>query len=232
MYCIKCGVKLGDGAKPCPLCGTVPFHPDIPVQETESLYPEEKYPTDRLSPQGTLIVVTTVLFLLPIIITLQCDLLLSGTVTWSGYVIGALLTAYVPGVLPYWFRKPNPVIFVPCTFAAIGLYLLYIDLATAGGWFLGFAFPVVGAFGLIVTAVVTLLRYVRKGILFILGGALAALGGFMPLVEFLLVITFPAIEFHWWSLYPLTALVILGGTLIFLGICKPARETMERKLFV
>ena len=97
---------------------------------------------------------------------------------------------------------------------------------------MSFAFPVTGGICLIVTAVVTLLRYVRKGILFILGGAIAALGGFMPLVEFLLVVTFPAIEFHWWSLYPLTALVILGGTLMFLGICKPARETMERKLFV
>ena len=232
MYCIKCGVKLGDGAKPCPLCGTVPFHPDIPVQETESLYPEEKYPTDRLSPQGTLIVVTTVLFLLPIIITLQCDLLLSGTVTWSGYVIGALLTAYVPGVLPYWFRKPNPVIFVPCTFAAIGLYLLYIDLATAGGWFLGFAFPVVGAFGLIVTAVVTLLRYVKGGRLYIFGGASILTGAFMPVMELLLNTTFHRPVFHWWSLYPLAAMALLGGMLIFLALYPPARETMERKFFL
>jgi hypothetical protein len=35
-----------------------------------------------------------------------------------------------------------------------------------------------------------------------------------------------------WSLYPLTALVLLGGMLIFLAICRPARETMERKFFL
>jgi len=27
-------------------------------------------------------------------------------------------------------------------------------------------------------------------------------------------------------------LVLLGGVLIFLGICRPARETMEKKFFI
>ena len=40
-------------------------------------------------------------------------------------------------------------IFVPVDFAAIGLYLLYIDLAVKGGWFLSFAFPVTAAIGLL-----------------------------------------------------------------------------------
>ena len=231
MYCVNCGVKLADSEKQCPLCGTEVFHPAISRPEGAPLYPREYQPELQVSRTGVR-VITLALFLLPILICLQCDLLVSGTVSWSGYVAGSLSVLYVIAVLPSWFHKPNPVIFVPCSFAAVGLFLLYISLVTRGGWFLSFAFPVTGGICLIVTAVVTLLRYVRKGILFILGGSLAALGGFMPLVEFLLVITFPAIEFHWWSLYPLTALVILGGTLIFLGICKPARETMERKLFV
>ena len=38
-------------------------------------------------------------------------------------------------------KRPNPVIFVPCGFAAVLAYLLYIDLAVHGGWFLKFAFP-------------------------------------------------------------------------------------------
>lgn len=231
MYCVNCGVKLADSEEQCPLCGTDVFHPAISRPEGTPLYPREHQPELQVSRTGARII-TLALFLLPILICLQCDLLISGTVSWSGYVAGSLGVVYVIAVLPSWFRKPNPVIFVPCGFAAVGVFLLYISLVTQGGWFMSFAFPVTGGICLIVTAVVTLLRYVRKGILFILGGAIAALGGFMPLVEFLLVVTFPAIEFHWWSLYPLTALVILGGTLIFLGICKPARETMERKLFV
>ena len=231
MYCINCGVKLADSEKQCPLCLTKVYHPDISQKDADPLYPPQRYPALQVSPTGTRVILT-VLFLLPLLICLQCDLLLSGGISWSGYVSGALVVLYVAVVLPSWFRKPNPVIFVPCTFAAVGAYLLYINFATAGSWFLSFAFPVTGFIALVVTAVVTLLRYVRKGMLYIIGGAFIALGAFMPLMEFLLVLTFSSVEFVWWSLYPLTALVLLGGMLIFLAICRPARETMERKLFI
>lgn len=231
MYCIQCGVKLADTEKVCPLCGTEVFHPTVSRQPGEPLFPPERYPNLQVNATGARIILA-VLFLLPMLITLQCDLMISGAVTWSGYVISALLTVYVIIMLPCWFRKPNPVVFVPCDFAAVALLLLYINFATGGSWYLSFALPVTAAMAVLVTAVVTLLRYVRKGLFYILGGAILALGLFMPVMELLLVITFPAVGFVWWSLYPLTVLVLLGGTLIFLAVCRPARETMERKLFI
>ena len=231
MYCVNCGVKLADSEAYCPLCGTEAFRPTGERSAESLLYPRKQYPNVQVSTTGVMIILT-VLFLLPILITLQCDLLINRSVTWSGFVIGGLLVVYVAFILPGWFKKPNPVIFVPCAFAAIGGYLLYISLATGGGWFLSFAFPVTGFIGLVVTAVTVLLRYVRRGILYILGGAVLALGLFMPLVEFLLTITFPAISFVGWFLFPLTALVLLGGTMLFLAISRRARETMERKLFI
>lgn len=230
MYCVNCGVKLADTEKQCPLCGVTAFHPEIIRGEGEPLYPRQKYPAPGDSSRAALIVLTTA-FLLPALICLVCDLQLSGAVTWSGIVMGALLVGYVALILPFWFRKPNPVIFVPCAFAAVGLYLLYIDLFTGGHWFLSFAFPVTGGIGLIVTAVVALLRYVRRGKLYIIGGAAVGLGAFMPVVELLMVLTF-GIRFLAWSLYPLIVLALLGGMLIFLAIYRPARETMERKFFL
>lgn len=232
MYCIKCGVELADTEKSCPLCATRVFHPDIARPDTPPLYPQEQLPLPAVSPRGSLIVLTA-LFLLPMLITLQCDLHITGSISWSGFVIGALLLAYVSFVLPFWFRKPNPVVFVPCAFGMLGLYLMYIDYATAGGWwFLTFALPVTGFLCLLITAVVTLCKYVRKGYLYIFGGALAALGAFFPVMGFLLNLTFRGNPgFAFWTLYPATTLVLLGGTLIFLAICRPARETMQRKLF-
>ena len=109
---------------------------------------------------------------------------------------------------------------------------MYINFATNGNWFLSFAFPVVGAIGLIVTAVVTLVKYVRRGALYIFGGAFIALGCFCPVMEFLLNFTFKLNRGIVWSLYPLISLVFLGGLLIFFAICRPARESMERKMFI
>ncbi len=232
MYCINCGVKLTEGKKPCPLCGTVSYHPDVQMPAHTPQYPADQYPPIQVSPRSALVVISTVLFLMPIVITLLCDLQIHDQMTWSGYVVGALLLVYIVCVLPFWFRKRNPVIFVPCSFVAIALYLLYINFATGGSWFLSFALPIVGWMGLVVTAMVTLLRYVPKGVLYIVGGAQIAIALFMPVMELLLNLTFQLPMRFIWSFYPLAALVLLGGMLIFLAICRPARETMERKFFI
>lgn len=231
MYCVKCGVQLADTEKSCPLCGTVCYHPEIPRQAVTPLYPNNRNSELRFSSKAAHGVVLA-LFLLPIFITLLCDLQLNGEVRWSGYVAGALVLTYVTFVLPFWFHRPNPVIFVPCDFVAVGLFLLYINFAVDGDWFLSLAFPVVGGIGLIVCAVVTLMRYVPQGGLYIFGGAFIALGAFMPLVEFLVHLTFDISHHAYWSPYPLVALVLLGGLLIYLAINQSARETMERKLFI
>ena len=123
-------------------------------------------------------------------------------------------------------------IFLPCDFAAAGLYLLYINLATGGAWFLSFALPVTGFIALLVTTVVVLRRYVHRGRLYVFGGAILALAAFMPIMETLLAITFPAVGFIGWYLYPLIALGLLGGLLLFLAICRPARHGMARKFFI
>lgn len=229
MYCIKCGAQLADTEKKCPLCETRVYHPELTQPQATPLYPQGKVPAlpkNSKLPQT----IVTYFFLLAGMICLLCDLQISKQMVWSGYVLGGLLLGYVMIVLPSWFRDPNPVIFVPASFAAIGVFLLYISLFTGGGWFLSFAFPITGGCCLIVTAVVTLMRYVPKGVLYTLGGASIALGGLCLLAEFLSTVTF-GIRFFGWSLYPLLALGLLGGVLLYLAINRSARETVERKLF-
>ena len=229
MYCIKCGVKLADSEKKCPLCETKVYHPDIPVPTGTPLFPDDKMP-DVKSKSKALNGAVIILFLIPLIICILADIMINGIFGWSGYVAGALFVFYVAFALPRWFTKPNPVIFTPITFAAVILYLLYINIYTGGNWFLSYAFPVSGGLCLITTAVVTLLYYLKKGKLYIFGGAFMVLGAFMLLIEFLMVITFN-IKFLGWSLYPLIVLILIGALLIYLAISPSARETLERKFF-
>ena len=229
MYCVQCGVRLADTEKQCPLCGTAVYHPDIQRPEARPLYPANRIPKLPMRSK-TLNGAIIILFLIPALISLVLDLQTDGKGTWVGYVAGALAVLYVALGLPLWFRNPNPVIFVPCTFVTVAGYLLFIDLVTAGNWFMTFAFPVVGSLCLIVTAVVTLLHYLKKGHLYVWGGATIAMGGFTLLLEFLLSITFE-LRFIGWSLYPLIALMAVGVLLIYLAINRSAREMMERKLF-
>ena len=203
MYCIKCGVELADSEKVCPLCGLKVYHPDIPApQKIDYPYPKFERSSETVSRFGFMFVVTMI-FVVPILLSLICDLSINHQVTWSGYVIGGMLLFYIFSVLPSWFRTPNPVIFVPVSFAAIILFLLYVDVTNHGGWFLTFALPTVAGFAAIVTTVVTLMKYVRRGTLFIIGGAVIALGAHMVLMDFLINLTFNTGRHIFWSLIPL-----------------------------
>lgn len=229
MYCVKCGVKLADTEKKCPLCNTVVYHPDVKQPNEEPLYPSKKMPKSA-SISKILNGAVIITFVIALVVCYFADLLLDDVINWFGYVVGALVVAYVAFALPLWFKKPNPVIFTPCAFAAVILYLFYIDFMTGGNWFLTFAFPITGGLCVIISATITLLYYVRKGKLYIFGGMFMALGALMTLIEFLLEITFN-IEFIGWSIYPFGVLFLFGGLLIYFAINKVAREMIERKLF-
>ena len=232
MYCIKCGVELADSEKVCPLCGTRVFHPDLPLPDGEAPYPADaRRRTEEFNRSGLLFILT-MLAIIPAVICLLCDWRVNGHIVWSGYAAGGIVLTYILAVLPLWFRRPNPVIFVPVDFVAVGLYLLYIDFAVGGHWFLSFAFPVTGAIGLLVTAVVTLTHYLHGGYLFIYGGGFILSGALAVLIEFLLNLTFQIHETFFWSFYPLVAGVVIGSMLIVIAVCKPLRESLHRKFFL
>lgn len=231
MYCVNCGVQLAETEKRCPLCNTVVDHPNFERKPVQPLYPAGRFPAGQPRSLAVPIMLSTA-FLMPILITLLCNLQINGHVTWSGFVIGALLLAYVVLALPGWFRKPNPAALVFCDFFALDMYLLYINHAVGGIWFWGFGFPLVSAVGLITTAVVLLMRHCPAKGFYIFGGACIALGAFIPLLEYLINLTFARAHFIAWSLYPLVALVLLGLMLIFLGANSAVRHKLERKFFI
>jgi hypothetical protein len=144
----------------------------------------------------------------------------------------SLALGYIILVLPIWFKKPNPVIFAPVDFAAIILLLLYINIKTGGHWFLSLAFPVAGAFGLVITAVITLVKYLRRGYLYIAGGAIMGMGAVSFLCELMINVTFGFDKFIFWSLYSLLASIVVGMFLITIAICRPLRESLEKIFFI
>ena len=229
MYCIKCGVNLAESEQKCPLCGTVVYHPELPVPEAEPLFPQNKMPNSGADRRAVCIFIL-MLFALPLVIGLFSDLQPDGQLDWFGYVGGALAVLYVTFALPLWFRRFDPAIFIPCTFLTATLYLMYINLKTDGHWFVSFALPVNAVLGIILSAAATLLHRLRRGKLFICGGTFIALGVLMLAVEYCMSITFRT-SLIGWSVYPLIVLSLFGGFLIYLGASRTAREMLERKLF-
>ena len=231
MYCVCCGVELSEGQALCPICGTKVCHPDFPVDAGPYTYPKRKEPVEEISRKGILFIMT-VLCALALGLPLMFELLLTGAVLWSGYVAGAVLLLYLVVILPLWFRRPSPVVFVPCDFAGIAAYLFYIGLHTGGEWFWSFALPITIAFALILTALIALLRYVRRGKLYIFGGFLIALGAYTVLIDLLLRVTFPIGNVILWSTFSAATGFMLGMMLIVIAIVKPLRESLRKRFFL
>ena len=229
MYCVKCGVRLEDSESVCPLCETIVYHPDIKQNDSEPLYPRGKKPNTKANSK----VFNEILLMLFAIAAIVCgfsDMRPDGRLNWLGFAIGGIVLSYVTFALPLWFRKRNPAIFIPCDFAAAMIYLHYVNYLVGGDWFLSFAFPITATLALIVCSVAILLHYLKKGKLYVWGGAFAAFGGLVVLVELMLCVTF-GIAMTWWSFYSLAVMLIFSGFLFHLAISENARETIKRKLF-
>ncbi len=231
MYCINCGIELSKGQAICPICRTKVNHPDFPADPELSTYPARPFQSEEYNRRGLLFVLT-VLWGLIVALPLLLESMILGRIGWSGYAAGGIAFAYILLILPTWFRNPNPVIFVPCDFAAAALLLLYIDLKTGGSWFLSFAFPVTGMLAVIITAICALWRYLRRGRLYILGGGLIALGLFSVYLEFFICFTFASVKFIFWSLYPLVVLLTLGLMVITIAVVKPFKESLRKYFFL
>lgn len=231
MFCAKCGVELANSEKNCPLCGTRAYHPDITREEGEPPYPKKDLPKEEFNRAGILFIITT-LFALPFLLAPICDVSITGKVTWSAYVSLSVLLAYIVLILPAWFRKWHPIIFVPIDCGCAGLFVLYICLATGGNWFLSFAFPVILMLSALICSVVILCTLLKRGRLYIFGGAFLGLSAIMPLTEFFIHLTFNLREHHLWSIYPMTAFFLIGAMLITIAICRPLRESLHKKFFI
>ena len=230
MYCIKCGVELADSEKSCPLCGTAVYHPDLYIKHTPALYPDVHDPKKKVSKKG-IIFILSLICIIPVLVLLLVDMNITPGVTWSGIANLGIALLYAVFVLPMWFDRPNPVVFVALDFALAGGYLLYIDGYFGGGWFLSLAFPVCGLFLIICTTATALFKYLRRGRIYIYGGLMFALGGACMLIEFFVHITF-GMRMFLWSLYPAGALVLIGIAFIILAVCKPLRESLSKKFFI
>lgn len=227
MYCVKCGVRLQESVSSCPLCGTPVWNPD--AQAGEQSYPDT-FPRQYQESSIGYAVLMTVLCVIATVTILTVCFELYGHLAWGGYAIGGIALFYLLAVLPSWFSHPPEEVFIPVDHAAAALYTLYICEKTGGDWFLRFAFPLIGMSCILITALVCLLKYVKNGKPFILGGFLILLGGATVLAEFFEHLTFGTRMFQW-SFYTLGFLSASGIFLLIAGFVPSLRQAMRRYFF-
>lgn len=231
MYCVKCGVRLREGAKACPLCGTPVWCPEAGEGAPEAAPYSERYPVIRRQERLTIMAALTVALLAAMVACCSICLHTTGRIGWSFYVLVGAVTFYLVFLLPWWFKNPHPMVFVPVAFLSLCLMLLLICGYTGGHWFWSFAFPLTGIVAVLTIGAIALFRYVRRGAIFITGGLLLACGGACLLIELFQHLTFHTPMFTW-SIYAAVVFALFDGFLLLAGMIRPLREHLERKFFL
>ena len=226
MYCVKCGVELAASEKKCPLCETRVYFPGID-ENPETPYPKFTPENEQFNPRGALFIIT-IAFLIGAIVSFVCDLNTDGSLGWAGYVLGGLILAYVIFVLPRWFSRSHLAVFLPCDFAAIALFLGFVCLLTGGDWFFSFALPITAGAALISCSAGILYHYIKRAVLFIIGGAMLASAPYFMMIEWLLFKNFSIGSLFIWSMYPAITFFLVGLMLIVIAIVPAFREPFKR----
>ncbi len=230
MYCARCGVRLAESERACPLCHLPAYHPELPPQGTKRPYPAKEAPTKRARQTASAIVLTA-LMVAVLIFTFVCNLQLSQSVSWWKYVALSFALLYFVWVLPMWLPKiPSPFL-LGADFVAVGGFLSLLNLFVDGDWFLPFAFPALGWTAAVAFSAWALCHYLPRRRLLVLGSEMVAAGPFMLLLEFLLDYTFGLSHGFQWSLYVLTAWCLFGGIVLLIALCRPLRRALSKKLF-
>ncbi|MDE5619686.1 MAG: hypothetical protein K2I80_04065 [Ruminococcus sp.] len=232
-YCVKCGVKLEDSEKKCPLCQTVVYHPDIQeVTDAVSPFPEEYEIKQKKMGSKLKLIIATIIVFLPTFLTLICDYSINSRIVWSDIVISSVCLLYCFIFVPLIFRRKNIFFYLFTDFAALLLFQWYIALTTGGSWFTGFSLPFTCSVMLIVTVVVAVRQFTKSSYLLISAIAFFLTGLDCVLTEFLISRTFMNRVRFIWSYYPLVTFIAVGIILLLCDRNTHFKEKIVKKFFI
>lgn len=230
-YCVSCGVKLSSSENKCPLCKTPVINPNIKNLNVECAYPDRIDSIKNFKINWKFLVkLSTLILLLLSIITVVCDLLLSGSITWSLYVVGS--ASYIGCLLSFLYFK-NIIISLIIGVLSTELFLLMIALLNRGlGWYLHFAMPYMFLFGIFAILFTLLIRRKNKSILRIISFCLLFISLVVLSIESLIDLYIDKNITLNWSIYVVLPLIVLSILIIILSFNRKLIEEIKQRVFI
>jgi len=228
-YCVNCGVKLAKSENKCPLCNTKVINPNKLKDEYVPAYPSqiEKFKTINYKFVAKLIIL---ILLTLAAITVFCDLIITKSISWSIYVVCAILC--LSSHLIFAFNKN-----IYLSYAVILItteILLYVIAFLNDGmnWYIYLVLPFVFIFWCYIMICTRIIKKRKKGILrrFImcLLFSSVALIGIESGIDL-----FRHNEIHYtWSLYAALPITIVSILLFIISFNRKLLEEIKQRIFI
>lgn len=188
-YCVHCGVKLGEGERACPLCGTEARDPAAPVDEAAPRrFPVRATEQTLKVSRRYAISLLSLLLLVPAGACLLIDLI-GGGISWSLYPAGVLVLTWIAVSMPLLIRRHRLYSTILITGVTLAGYLYLVEQVTGTqGWFLSVVLPALALGIAMVCLTVWVVRGRRLRILRLTGLLLLESGLLCMAIELLLML--------------------------------------------
>lgn len=231
-YCVNCGVELADSEKRCPLCDTLVINRTNPWKEPkEKPYPEE-FERMRSIDKKSAAVISALVALIPTLICIITDILVSSGISWSLYVFGAFASIYVYVVVPFLMGSERIYFSIGICFIATSVYIALISgLSGDFSWYptIGLPLTISAFFGVLLSTfiirAVSIPKLYRGACLFILVGLLC-IG-----VE-IIINRFLNLNRISWSLLVLIPCVIFALIMVVCEKVQKLKDELSKKFYL
>lgn len=143
-YCVNCGVELDKTRASCPLCNTVVYNPNQPVDRTSPTpYPKEEGKSEHVD-HKELVSLVSIVFATISVVCGVLNWLVFTTTHWSYYIIGGFAMLWVL-LLPVFYRdKVSPFVSLVLNGISVALYVGMVSILHPGqGWYMEIALPII-----------------------------------------------------------------------------------------
>ena len=231
-YCVHCGVKLSDGEKRCPLCLTPVFDPAEPRRSNAPrAYPVRTPEQELKKNKHFLLIMAGLMLAAPALLCLIIDLLITDSITWSGYASSALILLFAAVAVPLALEKHQAYAAVGMGFLCLNIYLFLVEqLSNSGAWFFPIALPALSLCAVMMTAVILMYRRNVLNRLTLIAASFAAVALECVAIEWLISAANGKSGDFLWSPFVLAPCAFISLALFFINYNRAVREEVRRRV--
>jgi len=228
-YCVNCGVKLAKSENKCPLCNTKVVNPNKLKDEYEPAYSNkiEEFKTINYKFIAKL---TILVLLILTLVTVSCDLIITQTVSWSIYVVCAIL--YLSSHLIFAFNKNIYISFTTILVTTELLMFVIAYLNDGMHWYIYLVSQFIFILWCYIMLCIRIIKKRRKGLLrrlitCLLFSSIALIG----IESGIDLYTNNQIHYTW-SLYASLPIVIISILLFIVSFNRKIIEEIKQRIFI
>lgn len=228
-YCVNCGVKLKQSEKICPLCNTKVINPNNLKDKFTPAYSQVVERHKEINKKYLCELITVVL-ICAAIITVLCNLIFTGNITWSIYVIVSIL--FLDSKLSFILFKNKFIPLLIDLFATETLIYVIAYLNNGLHWFYYLVCP----FIFIIWFYIVLCAFVLSKKKFNLLRRFSV--AFLFISVILLTIEMCVDMFKYekifinWSIYAILPITIIGLILFIISYNRKLMDEIKQRIFI